>query len=168
MSPRSTKLIDVNLEDARSRTFILFLQTADAIRKYADAAFYVNGLSTMKVMVLQILAFNGGTMTPTEISEWTLREPNGITTLIRRLERDGLVGTQRGTTDKRFLYVTLTDKGRKMLSQVAPAARQIVKQAMALLTDDQATALEESLRVLRQSAHDGLKQRAVRSHRRPE
>ena len=61
----------------------------------------------------------------------------------------------------------MTDKGRKMLSQLAPTARQIVKQTIALLTDDQATAPEESLRVLRQSAHDGLEQRPMRSHRRP-
>ena len=74
MARGDTKLIDVNLEDTSSRTFILFVQTAAAVLKYADARFYRTGLSVIKFMVLQVLAVNGGTMTPSEISRWTLRE----------------------------------------------------------------------------------------------
>ncbi len=168
MARRSIKLIDVNLEDTGARTFILFVQTADAVRKYADASLYMAGLSLMKFLVLEILAVNGGTMTPSEIAEWTLRERHNITTLVRRLERDELVRTQRSSTDRRFVHVTLTDKGRQVLSQVMPVARDVVKQIMSSVTDGHTAALEESLRILRRNAHHGLEHVTKRPQCQPD
>jgi hypothetical protein len=66
-------------------------------------------------------------------------------------------------TDKRFVHVALTDHGRRVLGRLAPVATDITKQMMASLTDDQAMALEESLRLLRQNAHSGLEQCVKRS-----
>lgn len=78
---RRPRLIDVDLDNIILRTFILFVQTADMVLKYANAHFYrKNSLSTIKFVVLQILSVNGGTMTPSEIAEWTSRERHNITT----------------------------------------------------------------------------------------
>ena len=156
MANRSMKLIDVNLEDTRPRVFILFVQTADAVLKYSDASFYKAGLSVIKFVMLQVLATNGGTMTPSEIAQWTLRERHNITTLVNRMKRDGFVTTERKDTDKRFVNVRLTDKGRVALRQARPAAWEIVNQVMASIGEGDATLLERVLRVLRQNAHHGL------------
>lgn len=168
MANRSMKLIDVNLEDTKSRAFILFVQTADAVLKYADARFYMTGLSLMKFVVLQILAVNGGTMTPSEIAEWTLRERHSITTLVDRMRKDGLVKTEPHSTDKRSINVTLTDKGREVLSHAAPAAQEIVNQVMLSIGEGDAAALEKSLIVLRQNAHHGLEHVSKRSQYQPD
>jgi len=163
MDKRGTGLIDVDLEDTIQRMFILFVQTADAVLKYADASFYKAGLSETKFVVLQVLAVNGGTMTPSEIAQWTLRERHNITTLVNRLKHAGLVRTERSSRDKRFLNVMLTDRGREVLSQAAPVAREIVKQVMSSITEDDAALLGNWLRVLRQNAHHGLEYVAERS-----
>ena len=107
-------------------------------------------------MVLRILAANGGSMTPSKISEWTFRERHNITTLVDRLERDGLVRVERNNRDKRFVNVSLTAKGRKVLKQAMPVAREIVDRVMSSISEGEAISLEKSLRVLRQNAHDGL------------
>ncbi len=87
MAKRDTRLIDIDHEDTILRTFILFVQTADAVLKYADAHLYKKaGLSVIKFMVLKILATNGVIMTPSKIAEWMLRERHNITTLVARLE----------------------------------------------------------------------------------
>ena len=163
MVNRVHRLIDVNLEDISLRTFILFVQTADAVLKYANANFYRKArLSVIKHVVLQILAANGGTMAPSQIAEWTFRERHNITTLVNRLKRDGLVRTKRRDRDKRFTDVTLTDKGRKVLEQTTPIANEIVNRVMLSISEGDAVRLEKSLSVLRQNAHDALNHLAER------
>ena len=160
-------MIDVDHEDPILRTFILFIQTADAVMKYANAHFYRKArLSAIKFIVLQILAVNGGTIRPSEIAQWTLRERHNITTLVQRLEQDGLVSTKRNDRDRRFLNVLLTNKGRKVLTQTMPVARQIVAQVMSSITEGDVVLLEESLGVLRQNAHHGLECTPKRSQHR--
>lgn len=157
MAKRDTRLIDIDYEDTILRTFILFVQTADAVLKYADAHFYRKArLSVIKHVVLRILATNGGTMKPSEIAEWTLRERHNITTLVGRLERDGLVRAERNDRDKRSVNVTLTVKGRKVLKQATPVAREIVNRVMLSISEGGAVRLEKSLRVLRQNARDAI------------
>ena len=150
-------MVDVDHEDSILRTFILFTQASDAVMKYANAHFYrKNSLSTIKFMVLQILSANGGTMAPSEIAEWTSRERHNITTLIDRLERDGLVRTERSDKDRRFKNVMLTDKGRSVLTETVLTAREIVNQTMFSMSENDVALLERLLRILRKNAHDGL------------
>ena len=150
-------MIDIEHEDAIIGTFILFVQTARAVLKYADAHLYRKArLSTIKLIALQALASNNGVITPSEIAEWTQTERHNITALIGRMRQDGLVTTERNGSDKRFVNISLTDKGRKVLKQATPVAREIVNRAMLSISEGDAVRLEKSLRVLRQNAHDGL------------
>jgi len=148
---------DIDHDDTTVRILMLFVQTAHAVLKYADAYFYRKArLSVIKHMVLQALVNNGGTMTPSEIAEWMLRERHNITTLADRLKKDGLVRVIRNKKDRRAINITLTDKGREVLSQSAPVAREIVDQVMLSISEGDAVLFEKPLRVLRQNAHDGL------------
>ncbi len=134
------------------------MQTSDTVAKYGNTHFYrENSLSTIKYMVLQILAYNGGTMTPSEIAEWTFRERHNITTLLNRLERDEFIKTERNEKDRRFVNVMLTDKGRTTLSQATPTPKEIVNQVMQSISESDAAVLEQLVKTLRQNAHDGLK-----------
>ncbi len=162
-------MIDVDHDDSILRTFILFVQTADAVLKYANAHFYRKArLSVIKFTVLRILAANGGTMTPSEIAKWTLRERHNITTLVDRLQHDGLVRTECNARDKRFVNIILTDNGRKVLDQTTPVAREIVNQAMFSIGEGNALLLEKALRVLRRNAQHGLKHTAKPAQPRSE
>ena len=150
-------MTDIDHDDTTVRILMLFVQTAHAVLKYADAYFYRKArLSVIKHMVLQALVNNGGTMTPSEIAEWMLRERHNITTLADRLKKDGLVRVIRNKKDRRAINITLTDKGREVLSQSAPVAREIVDQVMLSISEGDAVLFEKPLRVLRQNAHDGL------------
>jgi len=169
MANRVHRLKDVDHEDRILRTFILFVQAGDVTMRYANSHFYrKEGLSVIKVIVLQVLAANGGTMTPSEIARWTFRERHNITTLIDRLKRDGLVSVERNNRDKRFVNVLLTTKGRKVLKQAMPVAREIVNRVMLSISEGDAIPLEKSLRVLRQNAHDGLEHLAKCAQPQPD
>ena len=157
-------MIDIDHEDSILRTFILFVQASDAVMKYANAHFYRrDGLSAIKFMVLRILAANGGTMTPSEIAEWTFRERHNITTLVDRLEKDDLVMTERNDEDKRSVNIKLTNKGRTTLNEATPTARDIVDRVMLSISGSDAALLERLLRILRQNAHSSLERVTKRS-----
>jgi DNA-binding MarR family transcriptional regulator len=164
-SPKEVyRLIDVEHEDNILRSFILFVQTAYAVLKYADAHLYRKAdLSTSKLIVMRILASNKKPMTPSEIANWTNTERHNITTLIKRMKRDGLIVAERNPRDRRFVNVSLTGKGREVLMQAIPVAREIVDQIMSSMSEDDALLLEKSLRVLRQNAHHSLEYVAKRS-----
>ena len=169
MANRVHRLKDVDPEDTILRSFILFVQAADTIMKYANTHLYrKERLSVIKVIVLRVLAANGGTMTPSDIAEWTFRERHNITTLIDRMKRDGLVRVERNIKDKRFVSVSLTAKGRRVLKQAMPVAREIVNRVMLSISEGDAVPLENSLRVLRQNAHDGLEHLAKCAQPQPD
>jgi DNA-binding MarR family transcriptional regulator len=147
------KLVNVQHEDVFLRTFILLVQSALAVLKYTDTTLYKKlHLSKIKLIVLQVLAHNNGIMTPSELAEWTQTERHNITALVARMRQDELVSTERNSSNKRFVNIILTDKGREVLIQAMPVAKEIVSQVMSSITKGDAALLEKLLRVLRQNA----------------
>ena len=150
-------MIEVNHGDAILRTFILFVQTARAVLKYADVHLYRKArFSIVKLVVLRALASNGGTMRPYKIAHWTQTERHTITALINRMKQEGLIEAERDGSDRRYVNVTLTDKGREALSLAMPAARGVVDQVMSSINEGEAVLLEKLMKVLRQNAHGGF------------
>ena len=150
-------MINVEHKDAILKTFILFIQTAREVLKYTDAHLYRKvRLSIIKLIVLRVLASSGGCMRPSELAKWTQTERHNITALIDRMKQEGLIKTERDTRDKRIVNVTMTDKGREVLRQAMPVAREIVDQVMLSITESDVALLEKTLRALRQNADRGL------------
>ncbi|MBA7660831.1 hypothetical protein ES703_68837 [subsurface metagenome] len=159
---RTQNLVEIYQDDDTLRGYMLFVKSADKVMKYADACLRETGFSFIKYMVLHIIAANGGVMTPSEIADLTFRRRNDITTLVRRLGRDGFVVTGRNDRDKRFVDVTLTDKGRDMLPQLIPVVKGIADQVMLSVTEADALVLANLMGVLEQNADDGfLKERGI-------
>jgi len=127
------------------------------VHKYSDAHFYKKArLSAIKFTVLGAIVANGGTMRPSDIAVWVNRERHNITTLIDRLRRDGLVRTKHDSKDRRSINVTITDKGRKVLVQARPVAREIVNQVMSSISEKDAARLEKLVNVLEQNTQRGM------------
>ncbi|MFC1977680.1 MarR family winged helix-turn-helix transcriptional regulator [Chloroflexota bacterium] len=156
---QASDMIEVNHDDVILRTFILFVQTARTILKYADTHLYGNvRLSVIKFMVLRVLASHNRSMKPSEIAEWTQTERHNITALIKRMKKEGLVEAKRDGSDRRYVNVTLTGKGQEVLSSATPAAREVIDDVMSSISEGDAVLLEKLLKVLRQNTHDGLAQ----------
>jgi len=150
-------LMEIYQADNILRGYMIFAKSAAKVMKYADARLREEtGFSFIKYMVLHTIAANGETLTPSEIANRTSRNRNDITTLVQRLARDGLVVTERSDRDKRFVNVTLTDKGRGMLPQTISVVKGIADQVMLSITEANAVVLEKLMGVLGQNADDGL------------
>ena len=161
-------MYEVKHEDPILRAFIIFTQTADAVLKYGDAHLFRKAdFSVIKLMILQLLVAKGGTAEPSQLAAWALRERHDITTLVRRMQRDGLVKTERSEKDRRFINITITDKGKRQLERAMPVAKEIVDQIMSSMSKQDALLLEKLLLILRQNALTELEKLTKRSKRQP-
>ena len=151
------RLIEIDHEDAILSTFMLFVQTAQAVLKYIDASLYrKTRLSISKLIVLKALASTSVGMMPSELARWTGTERHNITALVSRMKRDGLVTTERNSNDKRLVNIKLTNKGREARNQAILVAKEIVDEMMLSIAEGDVALLKEKLRTLRQNAYHGL------------
>ena len=90
------------------------------------------GLSFGDYMVIRVLRYAGAPhrLSPTRIGELVLRTSGGMTKIIDRLERAGLVRRRPDPQDKRGVLVTLTEAGQ---SRVDAALADLLAAEQALL-----------------------------------
>ena len=79
-----------------------------------------SGLTTSKLLALQTIAEEGEITIGGIAAQANLTQAT-ITTIVDRLQEAGLVQRERATSDKRKVYVSLTEKGRSVLRD-APTA----------------------------------------------
>jgi DNA-binding MarR family transcriptional regulator len=84
----------------------------------------------------------------TELAESEAIAQPSATTLVGRLERDGLVQRAPDPDDARAVRVHLTDAGLKRLAERRAARAVLLEARLARLTDDERAALTAALPVL--------------------
>lgn len=65
--------------------------------------------------------------------------------LIDRLERDGLIQRERNTEDRRVIYLELTDKGDKLITDLMPLGIQFNNDLMEGIDDEEIRIYEKVL-----------------------
>ena len=158
-----TERTDWKVEEAHGQdnvelfAFVHFTQTARAVLKYADSCFNkAENLSLVKFIVLHGMQNSDKMFTLSEIASLTNTERHNITTLVERLEKDGLVKTRRNRRDRRVVNVKLTEKGKQVLDVGIPIARQIANQVIAGTEKSELATFIEALSVVKKNAYDGL------------
>jgi len=145
-----SKLIDVTHEDPVLRTFMLFMQIGQAAYKYSDNRLSQNSEVSAPVFVaLKALIMSGGTMSHTELAQWTNTRLNTITGLVDRMTRDGLVSVKRSVKDRRLVHVKITAKGRKAFAHASPVSREIMERLMRGIDGKNAAQFEALLNVMK-------------------
>lgn len=94
---------------------------AAVIRKLEAELAACHGLSLPAYEVLAHLSdAPDRRMRMTDLTRRALLTPSGVTRLVDKLERDGLVLRQRCDEDARAIYAVLTDAGRARLEEAYP------------------------------------------------
>ena len=71
-------------------------------------------------VLAQLSEADGGRLRMRELAEAVLLSRSGLTRLVDRMERAGLVSRERCADDRRGAYATITGAGRKALRQASP------------------------------------------------
>jgi DNA-binding MarR family transcriptional regulator len=85
---------------------------------------------------------------PTELYRALMRTSGGMTHLVDRLQRDGLVERVADPGDRRGLLVGLTRKGRALVRRVGPSHLETERHLLAALTPQEQAELARLLRKL--------------------
>lgn len=109
------------------------------------------GLSTIDFETLLRLARSPRhQLRMSDLAAQTSLSTSGVTRVIDRLERDGLVTRRACTTDRRASYAVITDAGMAKLNEVLPPhLEDIERWFTGLLTPEQLDAMLNALRIIR-------------------
>jgi DNA-binding MarR family transcriptional regulator len=104
------------------------------------------GLALADFDVLAQLAGAGGALRMTELADRALISRSGMTRLVARLVREGLVRRANVDADARGVVVVLTDAGQDRLTETAPVhMRGVSDLFVAKLADHELAVLESAL-----------------------
>ena len=107
--------------------------------------FRQHDLTPSQYNILRILRGEGAPLPILEIASRTITVVPGITGLIDRLENAGFVLRERCTSDRRIIYVSLTEKGLDTLSALDKPLEQLHKALIGHLSKAE---LKELIRLL--------------------
>jgi DNA-binding MarR family transcriptional regulator len=132
---------------------VTLLRTADVVRRFVGSAVERHGITVQQYNVLRILRGAGTQGLPTlEIAQRMVEQTPGITRLIDRLERKGLVVRERGADDRRCVYCRITRAGSALLAGLDKPVVAATEAAFHGVSKQELAQLIESLDRLRESA----------------
>ncbi len=119
------------------KTWMLIHQTHNLLTRSENAVFGNLDLTTRKHAVLLALSNLKGPVTVIDVARWLDRNANGISMLVDRMERDGLVSRVRDLPDRRTVRLEMTPRGEKILKQANNLAREMISDVFSELSEEE-------------------------------
>ena len=132
-------------ESPEQEAALSLLRTGDQLHLRFARLFRDHGLTPSQYNILRILRGEGRPLPILEIAGRTITVVPGITGLIDRLEKAGLVNRLRCENDRRVIYVALTEQGKDTLAALEEPVRTLHRQLLGHLSH---TELQELTRLL--------------------
>ncbi len=129
-------------------------RTADRFGICFARLFREFGITPSQYNVLRILRGEGKPLPILEIADRLLAVVPGITGLIDRLERMGLVARDRSTADRRVVFVGITPAGLELLCKIDPHESALHKKLLGHLSRAEIEQLIDLLERARKSLDD--------------
>lgn len=102
------------------------------------------GLTGPQLTVIKLLE-SFGDISLSSLSERIRAQNSTVTGIIDRMEREGLVRRERSTSDRRVVYIRLSEKGARLARQIEVEPMEIFRGALSSLTRDD---VRDLLRIL--------------------
>jgi len=130
-----------NFRSREQQATLGLLRTADAVKRSLAQVVEPHGITPQQYNVLRILRGAGPDGLPTlTIGERMVEQTPGVTRLVDRLERKGLVARTPCPKDRRRVFCRITEKGLELLTELdEPVNRWDAKAVAALAPSDLAS-----------------------------
>ena len=130
----STQKPQQNFRSREQQAVLGLLRTADAIKRSLAHVVEPHGITPQQYNVLRILRGAGADGLPTlTIGERMVEQTPGVTRLIDRLERKGLVARTPCPKDRRRVFCQITPKGLDLLDELDEPVNRWDVQAVSIL-----------------------------------
>ena len=147
--------MSTNLDDPRFTAFGLFAEAYTGLTARFAAQLEEHRLSAVEFEVLLRLARSPGRrLRMTDLAGQTSLSTSGVTRVVDRMDRDGLVRREACASDRRSSYAVVTDDGVARLEEAVPGHLALVQEwFIGQLTPEQLTGLLGSLRKIRDAVN---------------
>lgn len=142
--------IDAPRPSARSdalRLWIILSRAHAAVQAHAAAQVGRHELTLAEFAILEVL-HHRGPMLLGEVQRRILVTSGGITFLVDRLSKKGLVCRRDCAHDRRARYASLTTKGKQLIARVFPEHAAVIERAVAGLGRAEQVEVTEALKRL--------------------
>jgi DNA-binding MarR family transcriptional regulator len=145
------------VDDPRITAIGLFSEAYTGLTGRLAGQIAEHGLALIEFEVLIRLSRSPeGQLRMTDLSTQTTLTTSGVTRVVDRLERDGLVRRTACPSDRRSSYTVITQAGRERLTSILPDHLDLIDQWFTgLLAPDQLASLLAGLRVIRDAVRPG-------------
>jgi len=116
------------------RTFVKLVRAANGLNARLNRPLAESGLTESQFGVLEAL-LHLGPLHQSELAEKILRTNGNVTLVVDHLEKRGLVRRERGSADRRYIKVHLTDEGEGMVKGLFPAHAARLAEEMSVLSE---------------------------------
>jgi DNA-binding MarR family transcriptional regulator len=144
-----------DLDDPRLTAAGLFAEAYTGLTSRFAAQFEQHRLSAVEFEVLLRLARSpGNRLRMTDLAGQTSLSTSGVTRVVDRMDRDGLVRREACASDRRSSYAVITDAGLRRLDDVLPGHLELLQQwFVGQLPSAQLEQMLESLRRIRDAVN---------------
>jgi len=136
--------------------WVTIYKAYNAVFKVAELALLPQRLSLPQLHLLAILKKGGGILTTGDIGREMVKASQTITGLVDRLEAPGFVERVFDRSDRRKVWVRITEKGDRKLAEAFPVAIRLAEELSSVLTDQELKDLQAEVEKLRSAAMDRL------------
>jgi DNA-binding MarR family transcriptional regulator len=120
--------------NATVRLWLLAKQTGDLLKMCTEQVFSEYDITTEQYDTLVTVKYLGDRVNMIEIANWLRRSPNSISMLVDRMVKAGLVRRIRDRSDRRLVYVSITNKGEHILELANPGCWEVIKAILSPLS----------------------------------
>lgn len=145
-APRKPATLDAG-EASALRLWVILSRAHSSVARHAEADVARHGLTIAEFGVLEAL-YHVGPLLLGELQRKVLVSSGGVTWLVDRLAKRGLVKREACPDDRRARYATLTAEGKRLMARIFPDHVRAIEHAMSGLTRsdrERAAALLRSL-----------------------
>jgi len=144
-------------DDRRITAFGLFVEAYSGLTSRFAAQFDEHGLSAVEFEVLLRLARSPEhRLRMSDLAAQTSLSTSGVTRVVDRMERDGLICRSACASDRRSSYAVITQAGLARLDETLPGHLRLIEQWFTGQLDPrQLDALLEGLRLIRDAVNPG-------------
>ena len=148
LSAAHAEIWSEDMQDQAEVALVALRRVLKATAGTVKAVALKTGLTASQLLVLQVLKTQGDTLTGDLAKAVDLKQAT-ISILIDKLQENGLVERQRGETDRRRVWVRLTNKGREALENAPDLLQETFRARFRKLADwEQASITAALLRVV--------------------
>ncbi len=149
-------MYDYQFSNAALTAWVMLGQTWDAMYKVAERKLAKLGLTPEKLGVLWACKENAPPITPAKLSRLVFRESQTITTLLSRMERDGLVTRVPKEKGHPFTEVKMTAKGEELCCPGIEVVRSLLE--VRIMTALSAEEIEQLIKLVRKLRENTLEE----------